>query len=99
MSLRAIQNISKDNPNRWFYISNDVSTINGLVICGYVGELGITELVTGQPNIFNFASEEELQAYVNELSGESDYYKNLVETESIKFQEPSQLYEPIPPPL
>jgi hypothetical protein len=98
MNLKAIQNISKDNPNRWFYISNDVSTIEGLVLCGYVGVIGVSQLATGEPNILSFVSEEDLETYVNTLSGIADYYEQLVLHDSDKFQEPSTIYEPLPPP-
>lgn len=98
MNLKAIQNISKDNPNRWFYISDDVTTIDGLVLCGYVGEINVSELATGEPNIFSFLTEGELETYVNTLSGVGDYYEQLVIHESDKFQEPSALYKPLPPP-
>jgi hypothetical protein len=50
--------------------------------------------MTGQPNFLPFLTEDELESYLDNIAGEN-YYKNAVETQSPKFQGPSQKYEPI----
>jgi len=96
-NLKSIQHITKDNPNRWFIVTNsDLET--GFVIFGNVGPINETELNTGQPNIYTFLTEDELEAYVDNIAG-ARYYQTSVEDSSPKFQLPSEKYEPIIPDL
>ena len=87
-----INEITKENPNRWFVVMD-----LGLVVFGYAGEQGVTEVVTGQPTINAFLTEDELENFVNEDVGIDEYYKNSVENNSDKFQGPSGKYTPNPP--
>ena len=61
------------------------------VVFGYVGDINVNELSTGQPNILAFLTEDELETYLDNIAG-ADYYKNAVENYSDKFQAPSKKY-------
>lgn len=92
--LKSLNQISKDNPNRWFLVYDNDSGEASFVLFGYVGAINEIELSTGQPNILAFLTEDELEDYVNNIAGEN-YYKDAVESESPKFQGPSGKYEPV----
>lgn len=95
MALKnSIHEITKTNPNRWFLVYDGDLGELGFVVFGYVGLINEFELVTGQPNILSFLTEDELELYLDGIAGE-DYYKGAVETESDKFQGPSGKYEPL----
>ena len=96
MAQFSINEITKNNPNRWFYVMSGQGEA-GLIVFGYAGDQGVTEVVTGQPTINAFLTEDELESFVNEDVGIADYYKNAVESENSKFQGPSGKYEPIIP--
>lgn len=91
MAQFNINEITKDNPNRWFFVMNGAGEA-GLVVFGYAGDQGVTEVVTGQPTISAFLTEDELENFVNEDVGIDEYYKDLVESDSEKFQGPSGKY-------
>tara|TARA_R100001163_G_C4949096_1_gene117648 strand:- start:242 stop:547 length:306 start_codon:yes stop_codon:yes gene_type:complete len=93
-----INEITKDNPNRWFYVMNSEGE-EGLVVFGYAGDQGVTEVVTGQPTINAFLTESELEDFVNEDVGMDSYYKDSVESDSDKFQGPSVKYPYEPPEM
>ncbi len=88
-----INEITLDNPNRWFFVMNGEGEV-GLVVFGYAGDQGATQVKTGQPTINAFLTEDALETFVNEDVGIADYYKDAVESESSKFQGPSQKYQP-----
>jgi hypothetical protein len=94
MLENSINEILKDNPNRWFLVYDNDEGEQSFVLFGYVGEINVYELMTGQPNILAFLTEDELESYLDGIAGEN-YYKEAVETQSPKFQGPSQKYEPI----
>ena len=96
MTQFSINEITPDNPNRWFFVM-DGEGEEGLVVFGYAGDQGFTEVVTGQPTINAFLTEDELEVFVNEDVGIDEYYKNTVESNSEKFQGPSGKYTPNPP--
>ena len=83
--------IHKDDINRWFLVYNNTPGELGFVLFGYVGPIDVNELVSGQPNLTSFFTEDELETYINNIAG-SGYYKNSVESESNKFQGPSMKY-------
>ena len=87
----SIHEITKTNPTRWFLVYDGDSGELGFVVFGYVGVINEFELVTGQPNILAFLTEDELEDYLDDIAGEG-YYKDSVETESDKFQGPSEKY-------
>ena len=67
----SVNEITKDNPNRWFLVyDNDIGE-EGFVLFGYVGEINETQLSTGQPNILPFLTEDDLQFYVDNIAGEN----------------------------
>ena len=87
----SINEISKIDPKRWFLVYNNDSGKLGFVVFGYVGIINEFELITGQPNILAFLTEDGLEDYLDDIAGEG-YYKESVETESGKFQGPSEKY-------
>lgn len=91
-----ISQISKSDSNRWFAIMDGTGDV-GLVLFGWAGEQNVSELITGQPTLSSFPTENELEAFVNNDTGIADYYKDAVENNSVKFQGPSNKYEPIIP--
>jgi len=93
MAQFMINEITPDNPNRWFFVMNGGGE-EGLVVFGYAGDQGVTEVVTGQPTINAFLTEDDLENFINEDVDIDDYYKNSVENDSEKFQGPSGKYSP-----
>jgi hypothetical protein len=94
MALKnSINEITKTNPNRWFLVYDNDAGEAGFIVFGYVGAINEFELSTGQPNILAFITEDELEIYLDNIAGEG-YYKEAVETESEKFQGPSNNYQP-----
>ena len=83
--------IHKDDVNRWFLVYDNDEGERGFVLFGYVGPIDVNELETGQPNILSYLTEDELEIYLDNIAG-ADYYKNAVESQSEKFQGPSQKY-------
>jgi hypothetical protein len=83
--------IHKDDVNRWFLVYDNDPGELGFVLFGYVGPIGVNELETGQPNILSYLTEDELETYLDNIAGEN-YYKDAVESQSNKFQPPSQKY-------
>tara|TARA_R100000278_G_C5447102_1_gene155924 strand:- start:345 stop:647 length:303 start_codon:yes stop_codon:yes gene_type:complete len=98
MAQFSINEITKDNPNRWFYVMNGEGE-EGLVVFGYAGDQGVTQVVTGQPTINAFLTEDELELFVNKDVDIDNYYKTAVESESEKFQAPSVKYPQEPPEM
>jgi len=96
MAQFSINEITKNNPNRWFYVINGDGEAD-IIVFGYAGDQGVTEVVTGQPTINAFLTEDELENFIDSDAGIPNYYKDAVENESVKFQGPSNKYEPIPP--
>lgn len=84
--------IEKNNPNRWFYGKLDGDGADSLVVFGYVGKQGKTELETGLPILVSFINETELERAVNTIAESDTYYKDQVESDSSKFQGESGLY-------
>jgi len=91
MLENTINQITKDNPKRWFLVYDNDEGELGFVLFGYVGDINVNELSTGQPNILAFLTEDELETYLDNIAG-ADYYKNAVENYSDKFQAPSKKY-------
>lgn len=95
--------ITKDDENRWFLVQKSRNLIQRLflrnetkiVVFGNAGPQYVTELDTGQPELETYFTETELESKVNEVAGDSNYYKEQAETEGNKFQGPSGLYPPI----
>jgi hypothetical protein len=83
--------IHKNDVNRWFLVYDNDEGEEGFVLFGFVGPIEVNQLMTGQPNVLPFLTEDELEIYLDDIAGEN-YYKNAVETDSDKFQGPSQKY-------
>ena len=94
MAQFSLNEITKSNPNRWFFVSDVAEMFN---VFGYAGDVDVSEVVTGQPNIGAFLTEDELEVYVDTETGIANYYKDAVENSSEKFQGPSGKYNPIIP--
>ena len=56
--------IHKDDVNRWFLVYDNDPGESGFVLFGYVGTIDVNELVTGQPNILSYLTEDELETQV-----------------------------------
>ena len=83
--------IHKDDINRWFLVYDNDPGEESFILFGFVGPIEVNQIMTGQPNILAFLTEDELEIYLDNIAGEN-YYKNAVETDSDKFQGPSQKY-------
>ena len=94
MLKNSIQEILKDDPKRWFLIYDNDSGEASFILFGWVGPINVNQLISGQPNILAFLTEDELEIYLDNIAGDN-YYKDSVETSSDKFQGPSGKYEPI----
>ena len=88
-----ISEITKASPNRWFAIMSATEEA-GLILFGYAGEQNVSELLTGEPTLNSFLTEDALEIFINENTRIPNYYKDSVENNSHKFQTPSQKYEP-----
>jgi len=84
--------IDKDNPNRWFYVQNNGTGKDSLIMFGNLGEVGQAELESGQSILINYLTEDELEIQVNIIANDNEYYKDQVESESTKFMMPSEKY-------
>tara|TARA_R100001530_G_scaffold135990_1_gene114787 strand:+ start:1463 stop:1726 length:264 start_codon:yes stop_codon:yes gene_type:complete len=82
--------ISKTQENRWFVIQDNESGEPGIILFGDI-PIGLV-LDTGQPNLSVFLTEDELEIEVNNIAAIPDYYKDAVESDSIKFQGESGKY-------
>jgi len=77
--------IHKDDINRWFLVYDNDGGEEGFVLFGYVGDINVNELSTGQPNLLSFLTEDELEDYVDNIAG-ANYYQIAKETHSPKYQ-------------
>lgn len=85
--------INKNDDHRWFLVQTNGSGIESIVIFGNLGEVGTTELATGQEILLAYLTEDELEAEINEITGIENYYKDAVESDNEKFIMPSLKYE------
>lgn len=81
----SINEITKTDPKRWFLVYDNDSGEMGFILFGYVGAINEFELITGQPNILSFLTEDELIAYIDNIAG-AGYYQKSKEELSPKFQ-------------
>ena len=84
--------IDKNDPKRWFIIQDNGTGEESIKVFGNAGDQGVTEVVTGQPVLFAYLTENELEVKVNDVTGIPDYYKDSVENSDGKFQMPSGIY-------
>tara|TARA_Y100000310_G_scaffold186645_1_gene186792 strand:+ start:1166 stop:1459 length:294 start_codon:yes stop_codon:yes gene_type:complete len=90
--------ISKNNPNRWFLIQDSGTGESSIIVFGKAGKQGVNQLVTGQPNLVTYLTEDELEIEVNNVAGIPNYYKDAVESGNDRFMGVSGKYTPTPPP-
>ena len=69
MLENSINEITKDNPNRWFLVYDNDSGEGAFILFGYVGDINVNQLSTGQPNILAFFLEDELETYLDNIAG------------------------------
>jgi hypothetical protein len=86
--------ISKNNPNRWFLVQDSGTGESSIIVFGNAGEQGVSQLVTGQPNLITYLTEDELEIYVDNIAGPNYYYLSVLSF-SEKFQLPSGKYSPL----
>ena len=77
--------IEKDNPNRWFLIQNSGTSEPSIVLFGSAGDQGVNVLVTGQPNLLNYLTEDELETEVIGSAGIRKKTAQVVERLLISF--------------
>lgn len=90
--------IERDDPKRWFIVKKLGNTESDLVVFG--NAVAGSVLSTGQPELLQYLTEEELQDKVNEIAGESNYYEQAAMEPWVsgKFNGISGIYgEHIPP--
>ena len=94
--------INRDDPKRWFIVKKVGNTENDLILFGNAANG--TVLSTGQPELLQYLTEQELQLKVNEIAGEDNYYMLAATAPWIsnKFNGISGIYgeqiPPVPPP-
>lgn len=84
--------IEKNDPKRWFIVKKLENTGDSIKGFGNspMGDL----LSTGQPELLQYLTEEELQLEVNKISGQEEYYKLVAtaEVDSQKYIGISKIY-------
>ena len=94
----SITIIDKNNPKRWVLVQDNNTGADSLRCFGYIGDIGVVQLATGQPNVNVFLNENTLEAFVNMIAENPNYYKDAVEIMSPLFTGISGKYAPIDPP-
>ena len=84
--------IDKTDIDRWYCVEQQDNTVQ---VFGQVN-LG-NELVSGQPTLITYLTEDELEIYIDNKLG-PDAYKDAVENGSELFMGKSGKYTPTPPP-
>tara|TARA_R110000803_G_scaffold185524_1_gene247905 strand:- start:30 stop:263 length:234 start_codon:yes stop_codon:yes gene_type:complete len=67
--------ISKNDVNRWYAVYTNGTGASSLVTFGYVGDIGTTQISTGEDNLDSFIDEASLEVFIDSIGG-TDYYKN-----------------------
>jgi hypothetical protein len=62
MLENTINEITKDNPKRWFLVYDNDAGEESFILFGYVGDINVNQIATGQPNILAFFTEDELES-------------------------------------
>ena len=93
--------LSKENPDRWISIQKEPDPVSdnkaNLVCFGHAGDVGTIEVTTGQEILLHYNTEDELETYIDTYVSESNYYKDEVENDGLKYIGLSGKYEYIPP--
>jgi hypothetical protein len=63
--------IHKNDVNRWFLVYDNDEGEEGFVLFGFVGPIEVNQLMTGQPNVLPFLTEDELEIYLDDIAGEN----------------------------
>jgi len=84
--------IEKNDPKRWFIVKKVENTSDSIKGFGNspMGDL----LSTGQPELLQYLTEEELEIEVNKIAGQEEYYKLVAtaELDSEKYIGISKIY-------
>jgi hypothetical protein len=77
----SITIIEKSNPERWVLARNITDPGAASFKCfGYIGPINRTQFSVVQPIVETYMTEDELETEVNSIAGDSNYYKDAVET-------------------
>jgi len=78
--------VSKDNIHRWVLARNITDPGADSFKCfGGLGPVGTQGISVRQPIIKSYMTEDELETEINRIAGDSNYYKDAVETSSPVF--------------
>ena len=94
----SITVIDKNNPKRWVLVQDNNTGSDSFRCFGNIGQIGVVQLATGQPNVNVFLNENTLETFVNMIAEDPNYYKDTVESSSPLFTGISNKYAPIDPP-
>jgi hypothetical protein len=87
--------VSKDNIHRWVLARNITDPGASSFKCfGGLGPVGSKGLSVRQQIIKSYMTEDELETEINRIAGDSNYYKDAVETSSSLFIGESGKYTP-----
>ena len=88
--------VSKNNIHRWVLARNITDPGASSFKCfGGLGPVGSQGLSVRQPIIKSYMTEDELETEINRIAGDSNYYKDAVETGNPVFIGISGKYTPI----
>ena len=91
----SITIIEKSNPERWVMARNITDPGAASFKCfGNIGPINITQFSVVQPIVETYMTEDELETEVNSIAGDSNYYKDAVETLNPLFMGESGKYTP-----
>ena len=77
----SITIIEKSNPERWVVARNITDPGAASFKCfGNIGPVNETQFGVVQPIVKTYMTEDELEAEINRIAGDSNYYKDAVET-------------------
>ena len=92
----SITIVEKSNPERWVVARNITDPGAASFKCfGNIGPVNKTQLAIVQPIVKTYMTEDELEAEINRIAGDSNYYEDAVETVSPLFIGISGKYTPL----
>ena len=88
--------ISKNDIHRWVLVRSTSNPGSDSFRCfGGLGPVGTSGISGKQPIFMGYMTEDELETEVNSIAGDSNYYKDAVETSNPLFIGNSGKYTPI----
>tara|TARA_Y100001963_G_scaffold132845_1_gene191867 strand:- start:346 stop:633 length:288 start_codon:yes stop_codon:yes gene_type:complete len=89
----SITIIEKNNPERWVVARNITYPGAASFKCfGNIGPVNETEFSVVQSIVKTYMTEDELETEINRIAGDSNYYKDAVETDNPVFIGESEKY-------